>query len=180
MSTDHQRPDRLTAIKRARRLARRAARMIAIEDGAGTVTRPPYAGSLTEAKDVEPLEGFRAAHDLELGARFVAHGYITAAREAGATWDDIGAAMGVRMRKDAEHAGWSQAELAYQYATQATDPDYSNYDIYFQWNCQSCHGLVYDDGPWGSPTANERGHAKDCTRFAKAQAEWDAGREATS
>jgi hypothetical protein len=87
--------------------------------------------------------------------------------------------MDVRPRKDAQHAGWSAAEFAYQYATQSTDPDYSQYDMYFQWNCPSCHGLVYDDGPYGSPAASERGHTKDCSRFARAQADWDAGWEAT-
>jgi hypothetical protein len=77
MSTDNIRPDRLSAAERARRLARSTARKMAIEDGAAAVTRPLYAGSQTEVKDVEPLSGFRAAHELELGARSVAHSYIT-------------------------------------------------------------------------------------------------------
>jgi hypothetical protein len=174
MSTDNGWPDRLSAAERARRLARSTARKMAVEDGSATMTRPLYADSQTEIEDVEPLAGFRAAHDLELGARFVAHSYITAAREAGATWHDIGTAMGVRPRKDAEHAGWSAAEFAYQYATQSTDPDYSQYDMYFQWNCPSCDGLVYDDGPYGSPSASERGHANGCERFARAQADREA------
>jgi hypothetical protein len=179
MSTHDNLPDRVTAAARARRLARGMARQMAVEDGSAVVTRPLQAGSRTEVSDVEPLAGFRAAHDLELGASHIAHSYLRTARETGATWHDIGMAMAVNLRKDAEYAGYSPAELAYRYAVQPSDPDDFSYDLDFRWNCETCHGLVRDDGPYGSPAASERGHSNDCARYATAQADWQADREAT-
>jgi len=179
MSTHDDLPDRITAAARARRLARGVARKVAVEDGSAVVTRPLYPGSETEISDVEPLAGFRAAYDLELGARHIAQSYLRAAREAGATWHDISKTMGASVSKDAERAGFSAAELAYQYAVQPADPDDMSCDLSFKWNCETCHGLVYDDGPYGSPAVSELGHANDCSRFAKARADWQADWEAT-
>lgn len=179
MSMHDDLPNRITAAARARRLARSMAQQVAVEDGSPVVTRPLHPGSETVISDVEPLAGFRAAHDLELGAAYIAHSYVRSARETGATWHDIGMAMSTKLRKDAAYAGYSPAELAYRYAIQPIATDDPSYDLSFKWNCETCHGLIRDDGPYGSPAASERGHGNDCARFARAQADWAAGWEAT-
>lgn len=104
MSTQDYRRDPIRAVERARRLAHRAAVDMAAEDGPEIVTRPSVPGSRSEVRDVEPLAGFRAAHELKAGARYTARSYVRDAREGGATWHDIGLAMDPHLREDARRA----------------------------------------------------------------------------
>src|SRR5712691_3470251 len=136
------RSNAMRAVDRARRLAHRAAMEAAIEDGAQALRRPAYPGAEYEVRDVEPMAGFRAAHELEIGARYTARRYLRDAREAGFTWHDIGMAMDAGMRRMSERAGGSAAELAYQYAVERADQPGPRYDMSFSWTCQSCDKLI--------------------------------------
>src|SRR5262249_35458105 len=64
-------------------------------------------------RDLEPLDGARAARDIELGARHAARGYIRQAREAGHSWEQIGQALGVAPNADADQAPLTVAPAAY-------------------------------------------------------------------
>jgi hypothetical protein len=172
------RSDAMRAVDRARRLARRAAIDAAIEDGAQVVSRQAYSGAKSEIQDVEPMAGFRAAHELEIGARYTARHYLRDAREAGFTWHDIGMAMDAGMRRKSERDGISAAELAYQYAVERAGEPGPYYDISFTWTCGSCDKLVIDRGPFNAPADSQPGHAADCERLARAEADWDADWEA--
>ncbi len=172
------RSNAMRAVDRARRLAHRAAMEAAIEDGAQALRRPAYPGAEYEVRDVEPMAGFRAAHELEIGARYTARRYLRDAREAGFTWHDIGMAMDAGMRRMSERAGGSAAELAYQYAVERADQPGPRYDMSFSWTCQSCDKLIIDRGPFSTPVASQPGHAADCERLARAEADWDADWEA--
>jgi hypothetical protein len=172
------RSDAMRAVDRARRLARRAAIDVAIEDGAQAISRPAYPGAGHEIRDVEPMAGFRAAHEIEVGARYTARRYLQDAREAGFTWHDIGMAMDAGMRRESERAGGSAAELAYQYAVERAGRPGPYYDTAFSWTCQSCDKLIIDRGPFNTPAADQQGHAADCERLARAEADWDADWEA--
>lgn len=59
--------------------------------------------------------------------------------------------LDVHVRREAERAGRSPAELAYQFAIErdGQNPPYN--DISFPWQCQSCDRLVIDRGAFGSP-----------------------------
>lgn len=97
----------------ARNLARRATHDLARAAGAQTITRPTYPGARTTVPDVDPLAGLTASRQLELAAREHAATYVRAAREAGHTWHDIGAAMGVVPGGDAQQAGETVGEAAF-------------------------------------------------------------------
>lgn len=172
------RSNAMRAVDRARRLARRAAIETAVEDGAKVISRLAYPGAEYEVRDVEPMAGFRAAHELELGARYTARRYLQDARQAGFTWHDIGMTMDAGMRRESERAGGSAAEMAYQYAVERPGLPGPYYDTAFSWNCRSCGKLVIDRGPFNTPVADQPGHAAGCERLARAEAEWDADWEA--
>ena len=168
----------MRAVERARRLARRTVLEVAVEDGAQIISRPAFAGAESEVRDVEPMAGFRAAHELEVGARYVARRYLRAAREAGFTWHDIGMAMDVGKRRESERAGGSAAELAYQYAVERDGQPGPYYDVAVPWACKSCDKLIIDRGPFNTPAVSQPGHTRDCERIAAAEADWDRGWEA--
>src|SRR6185437_14518073 len=100
----------------ARTAARAAACKLALDAGAPITTRPLYHGASTATRDVEPAAGMQAARDLELAARNLTMDYIRQARETGATWHQIGAALGLRPDGDTQQAGDNVAEAAYTYA----------------------------------------------------------------
>ena len=159
--------------------ARRALIGLARYRGAEFTTRPLVRGSGLTVRDLEPLDGARAARDIETGARYEARDYIRQAREAGQTWDQIGQALGVAPGADADQAGLTVAEAAYTYAAGNPHTDTAlRYGRSFLWRCGSCDQAISDYGLVNGPADDEHGHAKDCTRLAAAVAEWDAGWEA--
>jgi len=172
--------DRDTAIRAARNTARRAAINLARDTGAPLVTRPLFHGADTTVQDVEPLDGMRAAREIELGARHTARGYIRAAREAGHDWHEIGTALGLAPGADADQAGQTVGEAAYTYAAGRPDTETAmRYGRSFAWTCLSCDRVISNHGLCNGPTDDERGHTDRCPRLAAAvarsEAEWEAG-----
>lgn len=64
MTTRVHEDDPLRAVERARRLARRAVAQMAVDDESLVVARETAHGP----RDVDPMAGFRAAHELEVTA----------------------------------------------------------------------------------------------------------------
>ena len=147
--------------------------------GAEFTTRPMVPDSDLTVRDLEPLDGARAARDIELGARHAARDYIRQAREAGHSWEQIGHALGVAPNADADQAGLTVAEAAYTYAAGSPHTDTAmRYGRSFVWRCRSCDQAIGDRGLIAGPADDELGHTEDCPRLAAAVAEWDAGWEA--
>src|SRR5215468_6150594 len=107
---------RAKQVAAARDHARRAIAGLARDRGAEVTSRPMFADSGVTVRDLQPLDGARAARDIELGARHAARDYIRQAREAGHGWDQIGQALGVAPNADADQAGMTVAEAGYTYA----------------------------------------------------------------
>ena len=159
--------------------ARQAVAGLARDRGAEFTTRDADRGSGMTVRDLEPLDGARAARDIELGARHEAREYIRAARAAGHSWEQIGQALGVVPNGDADQAGPTVAEAAYTYAAGSPYTDTAiRYGRSFLWRCRSCDQAISDRGPIAGPAGDEPGHAGDCPRLATAVAEWNAGWEA--
>jgi hypothetical protein len=164
---------------RASDAALRALIGLARDRGAEFITREAFGGSGVTVRDLEPLDGARAARDIELGARHATREYIRAAREAGHGWAQIGQALGIALDADADQAGPTTAEAAYTYAAGNPHTDTAaRYGRTFPWRCRSCGQAVSDRGLIAGPADNEPGHAEDCPRLAAAIAEWDTGWEA--
>jgi hypothetical protein len=181
MSTaDPARQAREQRIRAARAAARRAALDLAVRDGATVVSRPAFRGADSVVRDVEPLAGLRAIREIELGARYHARDYIRDAREAGHSWRQIGAAMGLVPVGEPDLAGETAAEAAaYTYAAGRADSEMAlRYGRSFGWRCASCEGLVSDRGPFAGPAEAEPGHTDGCKRLAAAEADWEAQWEA--
>jgi hypothetical protein len=164
----------------ARAAAGREAFRLARDTGAAIVTRPMFPGEkLPTVRDVEPLDGARAARDLELAARRTAREYIRQAREAGHSWDQVGRSLGLTANADADQAGRTAAEAAYTYAAGSPGTDTAlRYGRSFLWRCRSCDQAISDRGLVAGPAEDEAGHGKGCPRLAAAIAQWDAGWEA--
>jgi hypothetical protein len=159
--------------------ARRAVIGLARDRGAELTTREADHGSGMTGGDLEPLDGARAARDIELGARHAARDYIRQAREAGHSWDQIGHALGVAPNADADQTGLTVAEAAYTYAAGSPYTDTAaRYGRSFIWRCRSCDQAISDRGQIAGPADDEIGHTGDCPRLAAAVTEWDAGWEA--
>lgn len=164
---------------RASDAARKALIGLARDRGAEFTTREAFGGSGVTVRDLEPLDGARAARDIELGARHAAREYIRAAREAGHGWDQIGQALGLAPNADPDQAGPTTAEAAYTYAAGNPHTDTAaRYGRTFSWRCRSCDQAISDRGLIAGPADNEPGHAENCPRLAAAIAEWDTGWEA--
>jgi hypothetical protein len=159
-----------------RETARRESFRLACDSGAQIVMRPVFRGEKEPTvRDVEPLAGARAAHDLELSARGLVRDYIRQAREAGCGWDPIGRALS----PDASRRGEATpAEAAYTYAVGRRESEPPWEQRYFGWTCRSCDKSITDRGLIQGPADDELGHADDCPRLAAAVAEWSAGWEA--
>jgi len=161
----------------ARETARRETFRLARDSGARIITRPVFRGENEPAvRDVEPLDGARAAHDLELSARGIVRDYIRQAREAGHAWDQIGCALGMGA-SDPDRGEATSAEAAYTYAVGRRDSEPPWQPRYFGWTCRSCDKSISDRGLIQGPADDELGHAEDCPRLAAAVAEWDAETE---
>jgi hypothetical protein len=178
--------DRTRQFAAIRDHARRAIIRLARDRGAEP-TQEAHRGSDMTTRDLEPLDGARAARDVELGARHAARDYIRQAREAGYGWDQIGQALGVAPNADADQTGLTVAEAAYTYAagspyTDTAGSPYTDtavrYGRSFLWRCRSCDQAISDRGLIAGPADDELGHTEDCPGLAAAVAEWDAGWEA--
>jgi hypothetical protein len=122
----------------------------------------------------EPLAGIRAAQVLEHTAARLSHDYLRYARQDGASWDDIGTALGM---KDDPETGYSAAEQAYEHA--AGEPPQQFDPRSFYYSCGSCAQHVKDHGPYEShPHDRESGHAQTCARITAEVASWQAQRDA--
>jgi hypothetical protein len=142
----------------------------------GTVADRPIspAHDYGTTREAEPLAGIRAAQVLEHAAARLGHDYLRYARQDGATWDDIGAALG--MKGEPEY-GVSAAEQAYEHA--AGEPSQQFDPRTFYYTCGSCAQGVTDRGPYEShPHDRETGHAETCTRMTAEVTAWQAERDA--
>jgi hypothetical protein len=160
----------------ARETVRREAFRLARDSGAAIVARPMFRGDTEPTvRDVEPLNGARAARDLELAARRTAREYIRQAREAGHGWEQIGRSLGIAPNADADQAGPPAAEAAYTYAAGSPRTDTAvRYGRSFVWRCRSCDQAISDCGLIAGPADDELGHTSNCPRLAAAVAEWEA------
>lgn len=157
--------------------AHRAAIDLARSEGTRLTTRPAFPGSGIVASDLQPLEGVRAAHQIEAGARFAAREYIRQAREDDASWLEIGRALGLAPSPD--QAARTIAEAAYTYTAGSPDTDLARHDgRSFGWLCFSCHQVIDDRGPQTGPAQDEHDHSDSCRRLAEKLAEWEKQREA--
>lgn len=174
MSNPPAQPDRVRAADAARSEVRRSVFALARRAGAQLISRPIFRGAQAQVRDVEPLAGARLARDLELSARATVREYISAAREAGHSWHDIGTAMNLRPNGDAQQAGDTVADAAYTYA--AGHPGSENarrYGRSITWTCRSCDQIIGDLGVIAGPAFDERGHTDNCRRHIKAIDAWD-------
>jgi len=161
----------------ARATARREAFRLARDSGAEIVTRPVFRGdNQPTVRDVEPLAGARAAHDLEVSARGIARDYIRQAREAGHGWEQIGRALRLDA-SDPDRGEATPADAAYTYVVGRRESEPPWEPRYFGWTCRSCDKSITDRGLIQGPADDELGHADDCPRLAAAVAEWDAETE---
>src|SRR5258706_12372730 len=107
-----------------RETARRETFRLARDSGAQIVTRPIFRGEKEPTvRDVEPLAGARAAHDLELSARGILRAYIRQPRQAGHGWDQIGRALGLDA-PGPDRGQATPAEAAYTYAVAGANPSH--------------------------------------------------------
>jgi hypothetical protein len=128
---------------------------------------------------VDPLAGLAASRRLEGAAWQHCRDYIRAAREAGHSWHDIGAALALFPGSDTRQASQTAAEAAFDYA--AGDPDNEHarrYGRSVTWTCGSCDRAISDHGLCNGPADDERGHVGNCPRLAATiaahDAEWEA------
>jgi hypothetical protein len=157
----------------ARILARQAASELARQAEAQPSPQPAFRGPHATASGVDPLAGLAAIRQIELAARSHAADYIRAAREAGHTWQDIGNALNLAPRADAQQAGGDVAEAAFTYAAGDTDTHRFR-DRYITWTCGGCDKVIRDHGLVNSPGDDECGHADNCPRLAATITAWDA------
>ncbi len=155
--------------------ARRAAIDLARREGTPITARPAFPGSDIVTGDLRSLDGARTARRIEAGAREEAREYIRQAREDGASWDQIGRALGLTPGT----ARTALAEAAYTYAAGDPDSDAARrYGRSFGWVCWTCQQFIDDRGIQAGPTGGEHGHTENCERFAQTAATRQAEREA--
>lgn len=150
----------------------------AVEAFGATRLEDPIEGYrlLTRSRLDDPLAGLRSA----LLVRNVAAGrlieFADAARAAGRSWDEIGAALDL----EADGEGRSRAEVAFEWLVegrvpQAPDRWPSFHAPTTSWDCVTCGQRVTDRGPYEShPVDNEDGHREDCVRHRADVAAWVA------
>jgi hypothetical protein len=158
--------------------ARRAAIDLARSEGTHLTARPAFPGSEIVTADLRPLDGVRAARRIEVGARYQAREYIRQAREDGASWDEIGHALG--LSPGTGQAATTVADAAYTYAAGSQDTDLARrYGRSFGWVCSSCQHVIDDRGVQTGPADDEHGHTESCRRLAQTiaarETQWEAG-----
>jgi hypothetical protein len=150
----------------------RAVLGIVRDTGGPIITRPRWPGG-APVLDTEALTGLRTAADVEQRARQLARGYIRTAREDGASWPEIGAALDLAANDEHDSA----AEAAFGYAAPADSYYARIYGPTCNWRCPACYGLIRDLGPHqGSPARSEEKHGPGCPRLAADLAAYHAAR----
>ncbi|MFP5023517.1 hypothetical protein [Pseudonocardia phyllosphaerae] len=141
------------------------------------VVETPIAGYqvLTDRSLDEPTAGIRAAWLTCAVAEGQLSVHARAARAAGRSWDEIGAALdlpvdGFRARDAA----------AFEWLVEGRDPRDVDDDVVsmhapsFWWRCPSCDRQITDRGPYnGHPDDDEDGHALGCARHEEDVAAWE-------
>ena len=126
-----------------------------------------------------PLDQVRAVFELERAAFIVGQEHCRAAREAGYTWQQIGAAITGTQPGASPYARRQIAETGYSYANPRGIRSARAEQAPFTWTCRTCEEPISDYGPTGSPAWDEQGHAAGCARLRKTiqprQPDWEAG-----
>ena len=142
-------------------------RRLAMEGfGAREIQMPIAQTSLTRPGVDDALAGIGAARLMQRVAEAVIADYAVAARAAGRTWTEIGAALGITGQD------WpgAVAERAFDQVTHGGD-GWSRSSV--RWRCPSCGEQITDSGPFTSHPADiESGHADGCARYAADVAAW--------
>ncbi|WP_226367839.1 hypothetical protein [Pseudonocardia sp. ICBG162] len=163
-----------TASGRIRELLRR----IAVEAFGSTETEVPIPGFtvFTDRRLDDPFAGIGAALLMRTVAEGQLYEYARAARAAGRSWDDIGAALDL---PSGEYR--PVGEQAFDWLVCGRVPDSEPEGVRSwrtpsaYWRCPSCDGVVTDHGPCGShPDDIESGHTDGCARHRADIAAWTA------
>lgn len=137
--------------------------------GAQVVEVPiPGFSVFTDRQLDDPLAGARAALFVRNVGKSQVIEYARAARAAGRSWDEIGAALELPEREFT-----SRGEATFLWLVEGCEPE-SDPDALpsfrtpaTRWRCGTCEQPVTDHGPFEShPDDNEPGHALDCARHS--------------
>ena len=111
---------------------------------------------------------------MQHAAERAARDYVRYARQDGASWAQIGEALG--LAAEGERTGYDLAAAAYEHAAGQSG---SWHRPGFAWDCAGCGQTITDRGPYEShPDDNEHGHTGTCPRHAAALAAWQAEQDA--
>jgi hypothetical protein len=140
------------------------------EHGGGVADRTLYGttgmSDATVQEPGPPLEAIRLAKRLGWAVQQALETQVKYARQDGATWKEIGEAMGYTPDPDTPPL----AESAFRVVAPGT----SEYNRYFTWTCPSCRAVVADYGPYeANPAETERRHGDGCGRLAAAVAGYE-------
>jgi hypothetical protein len=126
--------------------------------------------------DIEPLAGLRAALFVSRAATGRMRVHAEQARSEGASWQQIGEALG--LAKDAQHHDIPLGEAAWWFVVAGIRPGqdapYRSDQRSSRWTCGTCEQRVTDSGPFDAdPTECEQGHASSCARHRAALAAYE-------
>jgi hypothetical protein len=128
---------------------------------------------------VDALDRVRAVFELERASFVVGQEHCRTAREAGYSWQQIGAAITGTQPGPSPRASRQTAETGYSYANPRGTRSARAEAAPFTWTCRTCEELISDYGPTGSPAWDEQGHTAGCARLAKTiqprDLDWEAG-----
>jgi hypothetical protein len=116
---------------------------------------------------MDPLDSLRAAFELERAASLVSPDHCRAAREAGYTWHQIGAALTGLAPSTNPRVNHQIAETAYSYANPRGTRFARAEEAPFTWTCRTCNEAIADYGLTGHPAFDEQGHAPGCSRLLR-------------
>ncbi|RZT88793.1 hypothetical protein EV383_5740 [Pseudonocardia sediminis] len=156
-------------------------RRIAVEAFGSTETEVPIPGFtvFTDRKLDDPFAGIRAALLMRTVAEGQLYEYARAARAAGRSWDEVGAALDL---SSGEYRPVGEAAFDWLVCGRVPDPEPDGVRSFrtpsAYWRCSTCDGLVTDHGQFeGNPANSEDGHAKGCARHAAEVQAWNEGWE---
>ncbi len=135
-------------------------------------TDPPVWEVTVPRRAADPVAALQASRDLYAAARRLLTEYAQAARAAGRSWDELGAAL--NLPSDDYGPGYA----AFDYIAAPADPFTVRC---VSWRCACCGHRVTDHEPWTpNPDDNEHGHSLDCARHntevtAYLEQEWAEG-----
>ena len=151
-------------VYRARNTVHNAIMDLGCERGAEMITRERIPGMQYGAvSDLPPIDGLKAAREIQFAALYHFRDYMRQAREAGHSWRAIGEALD--LGENAKAREITVADAAFDPAAGDPDSHYARtYGRSVTWRC-ACEGLVSDHGD------EERGHKAGCERRAREAAE---------